>query len=144
MGYTYPEAYIDYFGPTTTRPSTFGGSTRQRAHRWYMTSRLITVNDIYSFDPNWSSITTSSKTGGPKLPAARGGLGFDGSPVAHMWRTMIWPNNSSEHVRPRPRGRPSHHQGDRAMVGVHWPTAWPVASETLPLQATDPSADSSP
>lgn len=19
------------------------------------------------------------------------GLGFDGSPVAHMWRTMIWP-----------------------------------------------------
>jgi len=23
----------------------------------------------------------------------REGLGFDGSPVAHMWRTMIWPNN---------------------------------------------------
>ena len=21
------------------------------------------------------------------------GLGFDDSPVAHMWRTMIWPNN---------------------------------------------------
>ena len=21
------------------------------------------------------------------------GLGFDASPVAHMWRTMIWPNN---------------------------------------------------
>jgi hypothetical protein len=21
------------------------------------------------------------------------GLGFDGSPVAHMWRAMIWPNN---------------------------------------------------
>ncbi|MEU5806727.1 hypothetical protein [Streptomyces sp. NPDC047718] len=21
------------------------------------------------------------------------GLGLDGSPVAHMWRTMIWPNN---------------------------------------------------
>ena len=21
------------------------------------------------------------------------GLGFDGSPVAHMWRTMIWPHN---------------------------------------------------
>ena len=21
------------------------------------------------------------------------GLGFDGSPVAHMWRTMIWPSN---------------------------------------------------
>jgi hypothetical protein len=23
----------------------------------------------------------------------REGLGFDGSLVAHMWRTMIWPNN---------------------------------------------------
>ena len=22
------------------------------------------------------------------------GLGFDNSPVAHMWRTMIWPRNS--------------------------------------------------
>jgi hypothetical protein len=21
------------------------------------------------------------------------GLGFDNSPVAHMWRSMIWPNN---------------------------------------------------
>jgi hypothetical protein len=21
------------------------------------------------------------------------GLGFDNSPTAHMWRTMIWPNN---------------------------------------------------
>ena len=21
------------------------------------------------------------------------GLGFDGSKVAHMWRTIIWPNN---------------------------------------------------
>ena len=21
------------------------------------------------------------------------GLGFDGSPVAHMWRTFIWPTN---------------------------------------------------
>ena len=21
------------------------------------------------------------------------GLGFDGSPTAHMWRTIIWPNN---------------------------------------------------
>ena len=23
----------------------------------------------------------------------REGLGFDGGPTAHMWRTMIWPNN---------------------------------------------------
>ena len=26
-----------------------------------------------------------------KQPAE--GLGFDNTPVAHMWRSMIWPNN---------------------------------------------------
>jgi hypothetical protein len=29
----------------------------------------------------------------PEFSAAQGRPGFDGSPVAHMWRTMIWPNN---------------------------------------------------
>jgi hypothetical protein len=31
-----------------------------------------------------------------------------------------------------------------AMAGDHWPTACPVASETLPLQVTEPSAESRP
>ena len=30
---------------------------------------------------------------GRNFKEPREGLGFDGSPTAHMWRTMIWPNN---------------------------------------------------
>jgi hypothetical protein len=30
---------------------------------------------------------------GPHFRQPAGGLGFDGLEVAHMWRTMIWPNN---------------------------------------------------
>jgi hypothetical protein len=59
-----------------------------------MSSRLITLFDTYAFEP------------GPEIDARmfediigrhfrqpKEGLGFDGSPVAHMWRSMIWPNN---------------------------------------------------
>ena len=60
-----------------------------------MTSRLVTINDIYSFDPNvtvefdeFADIVGRRTSAQPTE-----GLGFDGSPVAHMWRTMIWPNN---------------------------------------------------
>ena len=51
-GITYPAAYIDYSVPITARLTTSAGSTTARRHRWYMTSRLVTINDIYSFDPN--------------------------------------------------------------------------------------------
>ncbi|HEY2464116.1 MAG TPA: hypothetical protein VGI32_08650, partial [Steroidobacteraceae bacterium] len=65
-----------------------------RQHRWYMTSRLITLNDLYSFDP---SVTVEPEQFtdiiGRNFKQPAEGLGFDGSPVAHMWRTMIWPNN---------------------------------------------------
>ena len=30
---------------------------------------------------------------GRNFKQPREGLGFDGSLAAHMWRTMIWPNN---------------------------------------------------
>jgi len=95
VGYEYPEAYRRYFGADYQPP----GYIRQahaeaRAHRWYMTSRLVTMFDKYAFEP------------GPEIDPAmfediigrnfrqpKEGLGFDGSPVAHMWRSMIWPNN---------------------------------------------------
>src|SRR5215467_13889651 len=52
-GYTYPQAYIDYFG-SDYRPPEYLCREHEaaRRHRWYMTSRFITINDIYSFDPN--------------------------------------------------------------------------------------------
>jgi hypothetical protein len=59
-----------------------------------MTSRLVTINDIYSFDPNVTAeFDDFTDIVGRNFRQPAEGLGFDGSPVAHMWRTMIWPNN---------------------------------------------------
>jgi hypothetical protein len=59
-----------------------------------MTSRLITVNDIYSFEAG-REIDPGIFTDiiGRHFRQPEEGLGFDGSDSAHMWRTMIWPNN---------------------------------------------------
>ena len=95
VGYTYPAAYIDYFGPDYNPPDYLRREAEAaREHRWYMTSRLVTINDIYSFDPNVvGDYDEFEDVVGKNFRQPRDGLGFDGSPVAHMWRTMIWPNN---------------------------------------------------
>ena len=60
-----------------------------------MTSRLITVNDPYAFDPHTVvSIDDFEDVIGRHFKQPEEGLGFDNSLVAHMWRTMIWPRNS--------------------------------------------------
>jgi hypothetical protein len=61
-------------------------------HKWYMTSRLITVNDLYSFDPNVVvHLEDFEDILGRNFRQPEEGLGFDNSPVAHMWRTLMWP-----------------------------------------------------
>ncbi|MGO9593091.1 MAG: HD domain-containing protein [Steroidobacteraceae bacterium] len=95
VGYDYPEAYREYFGPEY-EPSAYIRQAYEEArnHRWYMTSRLITLNDAYAFDPN--VIVDPEEfidVIGRHFKQPAEGLGFDNSPVAHMWRTMIWPNN---------------------------------------------------
>jgi hypothetical protein len=95
VGYTYPESYIRIFGPDYQVPDYIQHEYEQaRTHRWYMTSRLLTINDIYSFDPNVHvEFEEFEDVIGRNFRQPKEGLGFDGSPVAHMWRTMIWPNN---------------------------------------------------
>jgi hypothetical protein len=95
VGYRYPQAYIDYFGADYQPPDYIRREHEAaRQHRWYMTSRLITINDIYSFDPNVVvDFDDFEDVVGRHFRQPAEGLGFDGSPVAHMWRTMIWPNN---------------------------------------------------
>ena len=59
-----------------------------------MTSRLITMYDIYAFEPGRAGRSEQFEDIiGRNFRQPKEGLGFDGSPVAHMWRTMIWPNN---------------------------------------------------
>jgi hypothetical protein len=95
VGYAYPQAYIDYFGPDYRPPDYLRAEHEAaRQHRWYMTARLVTINDIYSFDPGVQvGFEEFEDIVGRHFRQPEAGLGFDGSPVAHMWRTMIWPNN---------------------------------------------------
>ena len=94
-GYAYPESYNRFFGPDYQPPEYIRRDAEEaRAHRWYGTARLVTIYDIYFFDkvdPIDPAQFTDLIGRHFKQPAE--GLGFDGSPVAHMWRTMIWPNN---------------------------------------------------
>lgn len=93
VGYAYPEAYVRLFGEDF-KPEPYIQEDYKRAlnHKWYMTGRLITVNDIYAFDPNAVvSLDTFEDVIGRNFKQPEEGLGFDNSPVAHMWRTIIWP-----------------------------------------------------
>lgn len=95
VGYEYPEAYIRMFGADyQVEPYIEKAYQEARNHKWYMTSRLITINDLYSFDPDVKvNVEDFTDIMGRNFRQPKGGLGFDGSPVAHMWRTLIWPNN---------------------------------------------------
>jgi hypothetical protein len=53
VGFKYPDAYHRFFGPDYEPPDYIRQAHQEaRAHRWYMTSRLITIYDIYSFKDN--------------------------------------------------------------------------------------------
>lgn len=95
VGYQYPESYNRFFGPDYVPPEYIRRDAEYaRNHRWYMTSRLVTKYDYYFFHdlpPVDPEIFTDIL--GRHFRQPKEGLGFDGSPVAHMWRTMIWPNN---------------------------------------------------
>ena len=65
---------------------------RIKGHKYYPVGRLITVNDIYSFDPNAKvEMEEFEDIIGRNFKQPEEGLGFDNSPSAHMWRTLIWP-----------------------------------------------------
>lgn len=96
VGYEYPEVYRQWFGKDYEVESWIKAEYEEaKNHRWYMTSRLITLNDLYAFDPNVTdlSIDQFEDVIGRNFKQPKEGLGFDGSPVAHMWRTMIWPHS---------------------------------------------------
>jgi len=63
-----------------------------RRHKWYMSARLLTVNDLYAFDPDVRvELDEFTDVVGRHFRQPEEGLGFDESPSAHMWRTIMWP-----------------------------------------------------
>ncbi len=93
VGYRYPELYLKLFGAGyVPEPHIQEAHRYARNHKWYMTSRLITVNDLYSFDPSVKvELEEFTDVVGRHFRQPKEGLGFDQSPSAHMWRTINWP-----------------------------------------------------
>src|ERR1700679_1500633 len=91
VGYEYPDSYIKFFG-ADYRPDPYVEEDyqRMRAHKWYMSGRMITVHDIYSFDPTAVvELEEFTDVIGRNFRQPEQGLGFDNSPVAHMGRAMV-------------------------------------------------------
>jgi hypothetical protein len=93
VGYQYPELYTKLFGPDyTPEPYIHEAYRYARGHKWYMTARLLTVNDLYAFDPNVQvELEQFTDVVGRTFKQPPEGLGLDNSPSAHMWRTIMWP-----------------------------------------------------
>jgi len=94
VGYEYPEMYNRMFGEDY-KPDAYIEQAYKfaRNHSWYMEARLITMNDEYSFDRNAKvSLDPFIDIIGRHFKQPKEGLGFDNSPVAHFWRTMINPD----------------------------------------------------
>jgi hypothetical protein len=94
VGYEYPQLYNLIFGTDYTPPPYIEAAYQYcRNHKWYMEARLVTVNDLYSFDPN--HVVDAAKFTdiiGRHFKQPKEGLGNDNSPVAHMWRTIANPD----------------------------------------------------
>jgi len=95
-GYAYPAMYVTLFSADYTPPPYVREAyERARRHRWYPTARLITINDVYAFDPDRIVVLDEFVEiieRNFRQPAE--GLGYDDSPSAHMWRTMIAPTRA--------------------------------------------------
>ncbi len=93
VGYQYPDLYAKLFGPDyQPEPYIQAAYQYSRKHTWYMTARLLTVNDLYAFDPNVQvELEEFTDVVGRNFKQPPAGLGLDSSPSAHMWRTIMWP-----------------------------------------------------
>jgi hypothetical protein len=94
-GYEYPELYNRIFGKDyEPQPHIKAAYEFARNHKWYFEARMVTVNDLYAFDPNAKvSMDPFIDIIGRQFKQPKEGLGNDGSPTAHMWRTMMFPDN---------------------------------------------------
>lgn len=93
-GYEYPELYFRVFGTDYVPPAYIQETYKMvRNHRWYMEPRLVTVNDLYAFDPKAVvTIDPFIDIIGRHFKQPKEGLGYDNSPVAHIWRTIAIPD----------------------------------------------------
>jgi len=94
-GYEYPELYNRIYGKDYVPQEHIKKAYEYaRKHKWYFEARMITVNDLYAFDPSVEvSLDPFIDIIGRQFKQPKEGLGNDNSAVAHMWRTMMFPDN---------------------------------------------------
>ena len=94
VNYEYPVRYYDAFGiDYEPPPHTVRAYEYARNHKWYMDARLVTCNDLYAFNPDIEiDVEDFRDLIGRHWRDPEAGLGYDDSPVAHMWRTFINPD----------------------------------------------------
>ena len=94
-GYEYPDLYRRMFG-VDYKPEPYIEATYQmvRKHKWYIYPRQVTINDLYAFEPNVNpQLEEFTDIIGRHFKQPKEGLGFDNSPVAHMWRSIMRPDS---------------------------------------------------
>ena len=96
VGYEYPAVYRTMFGEDyRPEPYIVADYERARKHRWYMSARMICVNDLYSFDPDMEvELDQFEDVIGRHFRQPPEGLGNDDTPASHMWRTLRRPCNA--------------------------------------------------
>ncbi|HLH41791.1 MAG TPA: hypothetical protein VKV74_02305 [Bryobacteraceae bacterium] len=93
-GYKYPDLYRVMFGDDyKPEPYIEANYKFVRNHKWYIYPRLVTVNDLYAFEPGVNPrVEEFADIIGRHFKQPKEGLGFDNSPVAHMWRSISMPD----------------------------------------------------
>ena len=94
-GYEYPDLYRNMFGEDyVPLPHIQADYKMLKNHKWYMEPRLVTVNDLYAFEPGVVvTIDPFLDIIGKHFKNPKEGLGNDNSAVAHMWRAIAMPDN---------------------------------------------------
>ena len=93
VGYEYPASYVKWFGDDYELDDYIKRDYKiARNHKWYMSARMVTVNDLYAFDSSTVvPIEEFEDIIHRNFRQPEEGLGFDDSPSAHMWRTIMRP-----------------------------------------------------
>ncbi len=94
-GYEYPDLYRNMFGEDY-KPEPYIEATYKmvRNHKWYLEPRMVTVNDLYAFEPGVNpQLEQFTDIIGRHFKQPKEGLGYDNSPVAHMWRSIAIPDH---------------------------------------------------
>ena len=89
-GYEYPDLYHNMFGEDY-KPEPYIEAAYKMVlnHKWYLEPRMVTVNDLYAFEPGVNpQLEQFTDFIGRHFKQPKEGLGYDNSPVAHMWRSI--------------------------------------------------------